>query len=892
MGFFYNDQREVKPKRDLAPAKARLEDIPVAILRKQSCAVCPRAKDDSLQSPKMRPEGPQDAPVYLLGGSPSTEDDKRDKHWQDDAMGVVADFFGQSFMRDQVRSNYVVQCRGDEHVVVTECCRGRIEQDIEDTKPAIVVVVGDSAFRWATGLTDTALKMRGLTFSARFGKHTCMVYVLLYPNFAYKQRSSRPSKYEHALRHDILWIKRNYDRLPPVDYFAPPYDTGIELLTGDQPGDIHRLEKRLREIARYEHQGLDIETTGLRPYMLRHPHILTAAVGTFEDTLAFPLEISSAGHPEGWGTTAREQRAKELFAEWLQFSGRKACHNLAMEMEWIEHDFGGEVLRRTEWDDTMAMAYAMDGRSGIKSLDVQTRIRCGFQLKDQSPVNVRLEQWWLKYSLKQILRYNGMDTKWTDWLRRDGEARMDDQERAIYLQRVRLAPTLVHTEAPGLMIDLDYAAKLDDEMSSKAHDIERRIYTCKEIRDYQRKFGKFEPTNTDHVLRLMKDLLHREECKREERDGRIVHTTDEEALSAIPSSEVPSAPLILEHREVKKLHGTYVLPALQKKWVCRDGLVRTKYSSMIAVTGRLAAEDPNVTNWPKRKHREVRGMVRAKRGRDGKRRWLVPVDYGQIEFRVIGMASHDKNLVRYCWTNYDVHKFWAQRAIKEYPSIQDWVLSEFHDTLAVMRKKAGKDYDEDAAILKTLRQEMKNRWVFPLFFGSQVSSCALALHMPDDIANDLADEFWDEFRGVKKWQEGLVRFYEKHLYVETLGGLRRRGIMTLNELINHPVQGTAAQIVQESHIVLSERADIEGDPELQPIINVHDDLTFDIGDDTLEQKIEVIAREMCMHRFDYINVPLIVEVSVGERWDNTQEIKVYRSDELYGLKNPYAKERA
>jgi len=80
MGFFYNDQRDAKPKRQAAPAKARLEDIPVHTLREMSCSVCPRDKDPSMRTPKMRPEGPARAPVYLLGGSPSEEDDE-DEGW-------------------------------------------------------------------------------------------------------------------------------------------------------------------------------------------------------------------------------------------------------------------------------------------------------------------------------------------------------------------------------------------------------------------------------------------------------------------------------------------------------------------------------------------------------------------------------------------------------------------------------------------------------------------------------------------------------------------------------------------------------------------------------------------------------------------------------------------
>jgi DNA polymerase I-like protein with 3'-5' exonuclease and polymerase domains len=160
--------------------------------------------------------------------------------------------------------------------------------------------------------------------------------------------------------------------------------------------------------------------------------------------------------------------------------------------------------------------------------------------------------------------------------------------------------------------------------------------------------------------------------------------------------------------------------------------------------------------------------------------------------------------------------------------------------------------------------------------------------LPEDVADDLAKEFWDEFEGVKKWQKKVLQKYEKTLYVETLGGRKRRGALSLNQVINHPIQGTALDIVTEGMNVLSERAEAEDDAELQPVINVHDDLTFYISDETLERKLPVIAHEMCKPRFDYINVPLIIEVSVGHRWHEVQEIAKYRSDKLFGLRNPYA----
>jgi DNA polymerase-1 len=369
----------------------------------------------------------------------------------------------------------------------------------------------------------------------------------------------------------------------------------------------------------------------------------------------------------------------------------------------------------------------------------------------------------------------------------------------------------------------------------------------------------------------MKNICQRDEIRVEDpRSLAIRWTTDEEALSKIPVKEVPSAPLILEHRGVSKLKGTYVEPILNRKIVCGDGLVRAKYSSVRTVTTRLAAEDPNLQNWPKRKHKEIRGIIAAEDGDQ-----MCALDYGQIEFRVVGMASGDQNIVRACWTGYDVHKFWAERMVAIYPSIKDWIVDEFEV-----------DWDEKG--LKTLRQEAKNKWVFPQLFGASTRSCAEQLHLPDYVAEDLGAEFWDEFRDAKEWQESLLKSYEKNLYVETLGGHRRRGPMSKQEIINMPIQGTAAEIVTTGMIYLTEKAYAEENPDLQPNLNVHDDLSFFMAMQRAGYTMDMIAREMCKHRFSWINVPLVVEASVGKRWSELKEVKVYRSNEIFNMENPYA----
>jgi DNA polymerase-1 len=140
---------------------------------------------------------------------------------------------------------------------------------------------------------------------------------------------------------------------------------------------------------------------------------------------------------------------------------------------------------------------------------------------------------------------------------------------------------------------------------------------------------------------------------------------------------------------------------------------------------------------------------------------------------------------------------------------------------------------------------------------------------------------------AKRWQEKLVARYERNLYVECLGGRKCRGPRTKEQVINAPIQGTAADIVTEGMCAVSERAQLEADIYLNPVINVHDDLTYLFPINETERYMRVAAEEMCKPRFDYINVPLVVEASLGASWHLLEEVKVFRSNEIFNTPSPY-----
>lgn len=249
---------------------------------------------------------------------------------------------------------------------------------------------------------------------------------------------------------------------------------------------------------------------------------------------------------------------------------------------------------------------------------------------------------------------------------------------------------------------------------------------------------------------------------------------------------------------------------------------------------------------------------------------ILSFDYGQIEARVIAMFTKDPVYVKALWDGFDVHGDWARRIAADYPE-----------------RIGGRKMLSDKKAMKDFRGDIKNQWTFPLIFGAKRSSVAGYLNIPEDVIAPHFEDFWDEFRETKVWQEKMLKFYRKYGYVECLTGRRRHGPLSLNMVFNTPVQGTAADIVCDGWCRLSETKD----PELQFEIQVHDDLiSLRVPDGRLEAVAEKAINILLDVPFDFVNVPLTIEMSVGRNWmpfdktgniDGMEEFGTFSSDSWF-----------
>jgi DNA polymerase-1 len=266
------------------------------------------------------------------------------------------------------------------------------------------------------------------------------------------------------------------------------------------------------------------------------------------------------------------------------------------------------------------------------------------------------------------------------------------------------------------------------------------------------------------------------------------------------------------------------------------------------------SSDPNIQNQPKHgDSKEVRRQIRP--GGDLR---IVACDYSGIQARNVAMESRDPRLVKAFWDGYDIHGDWAHRIARHAPQ---WL-------------KGGTLKDKDT--FKIYRQKAKNGMVFASFFGAGAATVGRHLSIPEEIARDLIEEFWDSFPKIKNWHLTLKENYHSTGYVEALSGFRRHAPVSYNEMINTPIQSDEAIIICDAMARLSEK----DDPRLQPNIEVHDDLTFILPKHEVDKCVEIIVKEMLTISFPWINVPLGVEVSVGKDWYDMEKLGEFTSDKL------------
>lgn len=338
------------------------------------------------------------------------------------------------------------------------------------------------------------------------------------------------------------------------------------------------------------------------------------------------------------------------------------------------------------------------------------------------------------------------------------------------------------------------------------------------------------------------------------------YATNEQELSQ-HAAQFPIIEKLLQYRELTKLRSTYVESLITK--VDEQERIHTTYHQVAVNTGRLASSNPNMQNIPVTSEfgLKIKSCFIAPEGKV-----LISFDYSQQELRILAHLTGEESLVKAFQENKDVHRTTASNLF-------------------------GVDYDkvtkQQRAAAKTVN--------FGIIYGMGSYGLSQGLRIPVDVAQTFIDTFYETYPKIKTFYDTYLKEGKENGYVETILGRRRNTFEYPGQkfidnnlrrvLINYPIQGSAADLMKKAMVSIQKEI-LDKDPSVKLLLQIHDDLVFEIDDpstsslqsggqagqgEKLEQFVKQVRKVMCS--VYPLSVPIEVDVKVGKRWGEMEELK-------------------
>lgn len=393
-----------------------------------------------------------------------------------------------------------------------------------------------------------------------------------------------------------------------------------------------------------------------------------------------------------------------------------------------------------------------------------------------------------------------------------------------------LVPVLSRIERTGVLVDPAILAEHSKELTIRLAELETQAYEL-----------AGEEFNLSSTKQLQGILYEKQKLPILKKTPKGAPSTNEEVLAEL-ALDYPLPKLILEYRGLAKLKSTYTdkLPLMINPATKR---VHTSYHQAVTATGRLSSSDPNLQNIPVRNDegRRIRQAFIAPKGYS-----IVAADYSQIELRIMAHLSGDKGLLNAFANGLDIHRATASEV---FGIALDKVTSE--------QRRSAKAIN------------------FGLIYGMSAFGLSRQLNIPRSESQKYMNLYFERYPGVQDYMERTRQQAAEHGYVSTLDGRRlylpdihSRNAMARKgaerAAINAPMQGTAADIIKKAMIAIDDWLQ-KDTPKVKMIMQVHDELVFEIHDSVIEESISKIKvlMEGCMQ----LNVPLQVDIGTGINWD-------------------------
>lgn len=396
---------------------------------------------------------------------------------------------------------------------------------------------------------------------------------------------------------------------------------------------------------------------------------------------------------------------------------------------------------------------------------------------------------------------------------------------------IPLLKTLAKMEIEGINLDVKFLKKLSERTTNELEDITKEIYELA-----GEEFNISSPKQLGEVLFDKMKITNK---PKKTKTGQ--YSTSEEVLNEL-SSKSDLVKLVLKFRSISKLLNTYInsLPKQLDKYTNR---IHTEYVQTVASTGRLSSINPNLQNIPIRTNRgrEVRKAFIAR----NKDYFLMAADYSQIELRIIASLSNEENMINAFKKNEDIHASTASAVFN------------------VPINQVSKEQRSNAKVVN-----------FGIIYGVSAFGLSNQTNLNRTESKELIEKYFEKYPKLKQYINNQISFARNNGYVETVLGRRRylkdinsqnsvvRGAAERNA-INAPVQGSAADIIKIAMINIQRKLS-KGNYKSKMLLQIHDELVFDVFKPELNEMIELTKNEM--EKAFEINVPLTVDLNYGLNW--------------------------
>ncbi len=745
-----------------------------------------------------------------------------------------------------------------------QCCRPMVEEAIEELNPDFIWVLGGSAIKsFYTGVFSEQAISRWRKLCIPDRKYDAYIIPQFHPSFAFRDENNKTlqSIYDSDLKFAISCLKNK----------------PLEKRDNPEPYILYNIDNILYSIDNINHKepeylSFDYETNCLKP---QRPGAKIASI-------SFRYDDTTCSFPYQYQNHFNKSEQIEIKRRWRKVLTNpkigKVAHGMKFEDNWSRCIMG---VTPTNWKQcTMVSSHILDCRRKYTSLNFQTYINFGFRPYDKT-IKSYLKSKGTPFNtidkapLDELLLYGGLDSYWTEELRKKQHKTYSLKSNAS----LRRAKDFFHEgllcfadmQMNGIPVNEEYYNTTNKELKSKIIHLKKGLFESEEAKKFKELEGR--PINMDSPAdlgRLFYEIFDRPKIYTEKGN----YITDQTALKRM---KLPFANNLLEYKKLEKVRGTYLSQFIREM---DNGKMFPFIDLHIPISMRSSISLPSFQNIP------VRDEESRKLCRTGivpsPGNMLLESDYSSLEVMIAACVTGDPALIAHITDpNNDMHRDIAADI---------WMLNTNEVT-------------------KIIRFFVKNGWVFPQFYGSYFVNCAkdlwenviggglkttdgklikehmfqLGIKNLDEFTEHceaIEDKFWNErFVVYKKWKYSIQKEFQKNNCIENKFGFRFTGNLSFNDISNYPIQSTAFHCLLWTLIKLMKLAK-EEKWKSKIIGQIHDSSIIDTFPPELDYvigKINQIGTKDIVKENPWINVPLEIEheiTPIDGNWCEKEEYVV------------------